>query len=76
MVETKKNVQSFNIDDQANLNYILNKISTVRGFNTNYRKAAADWVLEIDKPSRRFKTMNFTGNFEKEDAKENADEIF
>ncbi len=35
------------MDDQNNLNYCLSIVSSLRGFNNDYRKAAEEWITEI-----------------------------
>lgn len=59
LVESKIKVELFNLDDQTHLNFCLSLVSSNKSFHDDYRKAAEEWISEIDRPSRRFKIMNF-----------------
>jgi hypothetical protein len=54
-VKTRVSGGAFNAEDERILSQLLNRISSDRFFNRQYRQIADKLIEEIEKPSRRFK---------------------
>jgi chromodomain-helicase-DNA-binding protein 7 len=57
LIETKKKMEGYSADDEANLDGVLTRISTNKHFHKHYKDIALQMASEIKKPSRRAKKI-------------------
>ena len=57
LIETKKKMEGYSADDEANLDGVLTRISTNKHFHKHYKDIALQMAAEIKKPSRRAKKI-------------------
>jgi len=60
LIESKKKMEGYSADDEANLDEILTKITTNKMIHKHYKDIAIQMATEIKKPSRRAKKITLS----------------
>lgn len=56
-MESKLTSSNYSADDERNINDILNTIISTPKFHSKYQQLATNWLIECQRPTRRFKKM-------------------
>lgn len=59
LIQSKISLSGYNADDEKNIISALSTISTSKVFMQRYRDLAGNWLDQVNRPSRRFKKINF-----------------